>query len=65
MATIEALTDKLLQAKIGTTLPYFIHSQAEMGNDVNGITAALVIATGELYDKRTVQRWIDVYGASR
>jgi len=63
MTTVEALTDQLLQTKTGASLPFFISHQVQMGNDVNGIVAALMIATGQVFDKRTVQKWIDCYGA--
>ena len=62
MATVEALTDKLLKKNLGIGLPEFIKSQTKMGNDTLGITAALAMATeGEGYDRRTVDKWIDVY----
>ena len=61
MATLETLTDRLLQERVSNTLEQFIHEHLQMGNDLNGIMAALAIATGEMYDRRMVQKWMDVY----
>ena len=61
MAKTEALTDRLLQAKLGQSLPQFIADQTRLGADTTAIQASLLIATGEMYDRRMVQKWMDVY----
>ena len=61
VSRVEVLTDKLLQERIDQTLAEFIAHQTEMGADATGIQASLMVATGELYDRRTVVKWMDTY----
>ena len=61
VSRVEVLTDKLLQERINQTLAEFIAHQTAMGADATGIQASLMVATGELYDRRTVVKWMDTY----
>ena len=61
VSRVEVLTDKLLQERIDQTLAEFIAHQTKMGADATGIQASLMVATGELYDRRTVVKWMDTY----
>ena len=61
MASTQSLTSALLQERTGETLQQFIKAQVELGNDTTGIQAALLIATGEMYDRRTVKALIVRY----
>ena len=61
MATTQSLTNHLLQAKVGKNLQQFIVEQLDMGQDLNGVMFNLTLATGDHFDKRTVQKWIDEY----
>ena len=61
MTSILDITDRLLQVTMKKPLPEFIADQVELGNDATGIQAALMIATGQMYDRRTVVAWIERY----
>ena len=58
---IETLTSKLLQERTGQTLPEFIKGLTQDGADLYSIQANLAIATGEVYDRRMVVKWMDTY----
>ena len=54
-------TDQLLQRTTNQTLPEFVKAHIADGGDTHSMTAALLIATGQLYDRRTVANWIGRY----
>ena len=58
---IEALTSKLLKERTGQTLPEFIAQLVNDGSDLYSIQANLAIATGEVFDRRMVVKWMDTY----
>jgi hypothetical protein len=58
---IEALTNKLLQERTGETLDQFIKRLTNDGADLYSIQANLALATGEVYDRRMVVKWMDTY----
>ena len=61
MASIIALTDKLLAGTVGLPLQDFVKQHVEGGGDANSLQAALFTATGQGYDLRTVKNWIQLY----
>ena len=58
MATLRTTTDLLLQQTTGRTLNQFILDHYAHGGDIHSIQAALIIATGQVYDRRTVKAWV-------
>ena len=61
MNKVETLTSRLLEAKLGQSLPDFIQGLMADGADTYTVQSNLAIATGEVYDRRTVLKWMDTY----
>ena len=62
MASILELTDRLLAATGHGPLPDFISDLTDKGGDSASIQIDLFKATGQMYDRRTVSRWMVLYG---
>jgi len=58
---IETLTSKLLEERTGQTLAEFIKQLVNDVADLYSIQANLAIATGEVFDRRMVVKWMDTY----
>ena len=61
MASILELTNRLLEATVHEPLPQFVKNHIEAGGDATSLQGALMIATGQMYDRRTALSWIDRY----
>ena len=62
MASILELTDRLLAATGHRPLPEFIAHNVGLDRDAEQIQVELFKATGMYYDRRTVKRWMVMYG---
>ena len=62
MASIRELTDKLLARTGHRPLPEFIAHNVGLDRDAEQIQVELFKATGCYYDRRTIKRWIALYG---
>ena len=63
MSSILDLTDRLLSATGHGPLPDFIAKLVTNGGDKDTIQIDLFKATGQMYDKRTVESWMARYGS--
>ena len=61
MASILALTNRLLQSTVHQPLDQFVKDHIEAGGDATSLQGSLMIATGQMYDRRTVVVWIERY----
>ncbi len=62
MASLKSTTDLLLRKTVNRTLEQFITEHYAHGGDQLSLQAALAIATGQVYDRRTVARWVNETG---
>lgn len=59
MASLRSTTSLLLVEKVNLTLSQFITRHIAHGGDASSLQASLTMATGQLYDRRTIKRWIE------